>query len=821
MASSPPALSNAGHLKPALPNDLSAQPADSVAGIDLESALQVPPPEPPASVGPLQSLAEPSGVFAPLPATPLPPEPAPTTDTSIAARFDKLLATVHQNRPNDDLDLIRRAWQFCIQQHTGQFRASGEPYIIHPLEVCQILADMKMDSTAIAAGLLHDAVEDTDVTSPEIAKRFNEQVAHIVEGVTKLDRIKFANREDHQAENIRKMLLAMVSDVRVVLIKLADRLHNMRTLEHLKPEKQQKIARETLDIYAPLAHRLGMGKLRGELEDLAFRYTDPYAYIQVAQEVESLRNANEDFLATIVATLQAKLAESGVQAHVESRIKRLYSIQQKLLAQKIPVEQVYDLLAIRVICNTVAECYAVLGLLHAQWRPVPGRIKDFIAMPRPNLYQSLHTTLIAPGGHQFEVQIRTEEMHRIAEEGIAAHWKYKAGDVVSAKDEQRLAWVRQLMEWQREMSDPNEFMSTLKIDLYPEEVYTFTPKGKVVVLPKDASPIDFAYAIHTEVGNTTVGAKVNGRIVPLRTKLRNGDIVEINTQTGHAPSRDWLSFTKSSRARNKIKHWLNEHQRERAIEIGRKLLDREARKWSVSLKKFHELDYTRVANDYGLGSEPELLAGIGFGKYSARVVLNKLEPGSTSPGQAEADPQQPLPGLTNAVGQMSEAVKRVFFGKGSDSLQVEGQDDLLVYRARCCNPIRGEEIIGYVTRGKGVAVHARSCPNVQNLLYESDRRIQVEWGADSTTSSGGTKQTTYPVKLTILCDDRAGMLKEFTAIIADDGTNIRSVDSKPATDGAFVVDFVIETVDVRHLTKLTGNLRKVPGVRDVQRVQKI
>ena len=821
MASSLPALSNAGHLNPALPKDLSAQPADGVAGIDLESALQAPPPEPPASAGPLQSLAEPSGVFAPLPATPLPPEPAQTSDNSIAARFDKLLATVHQNRPNDDLDLIRRAWEFCIQQHTGQLRASGEPYIIHPLEVCQILANMKMDSTAIAAGLLHDAVEDTDVTSPEIAKRFNPQVAQIVEGVTKLDRIKFANREDHQAENIRKMLLAMVEDVRVVLIKLADRLHNMRTLEHLKPEKQQKIARETLDIYAPLAHRLGMGKLRGELEDLAFRYTDPYAYIQVAQEVESLRNANEDFLATIVATLQAKLAESGVQAHVESRIKRLYSIQQKLLAQKIPVEQVYDLLAIRVICNTVAECYAVLGLLHAQWRPVPGRIKDFIAMPRPNLYQSLHTTLIAAGGHQFEVQIRTEEMHRIAEEGIAAHWKYKAGDVVSAKDEQRLAWVRQLLEWQREMSDPNEFMSTLKIDLYPEEVYTFTPKGKVVVLPKEASPVDFAYAIHTEVGNTTVGAKVNGRIVPLRTKLRNGDIVEISTQTGHAPSRDWLSFTKSSRARNKIKHWLNEHQRERAIEIGRKLLDREARKWSVSLKKFHEVDYTRVANDYGLGSEPELLAGIGFGKYSARVVLNKLEPGSTSPGQAEADAQPSVPGLTNAVGQMSEAVKRVFFGKGSDSLQVEGQDDLLVYRARCCNPIRGEEIIGYVTRGKGVAVHARSCPNVQNLLYESDRRIQVEWGADPTTDSGGTKATTYPVKLTILCDDRTGMLKEFTAIIADDGTNIRSVDSKPATDGAFVVDFVIETVDVRHLTKLTGNLRKVPGVRDVHRVQKI
>jgi GTP pyrophosphokinase len=796
-------------LKPPAAKVPASLTAATPAGIDLEAALQVPPAAPSQL---LESLAEPAGAFAP--PTPLPPGiPAvavPRVADSIDADFEHLLETVHRNRPQDDLDLIRRAWAFCIQQHEGQRRASGEPYIIHPLEVCQILADMKMDSTAIAAGLLHDAVEDTDVTSPEIAKRFNEQVAHIVEGVTKLDKIKFANREDHQAENIRKMLLAMVTDVRV-----ADRLHNMRTLEHLKPEKQQKIARETLDIYAPLAHRLGMGKLRGELEDLAFRYTDPFAYLKVAQEVESLRGANEDFLANIVRTLELKLEEAGIQGRVESRIKRLYSIQQKLIAQKIPVEQVYDLLAIRVICHTVAECYAVLGLLHSQWRPVPGRIKDFIAMPRPNLYQSLHTTLIAPGGHQFEVQVRTEEMHRIAEEGIAAHWKYKAGDAVSAKDEQRLAWVRQLMEWQTEMSDPNEFMSTLKIDLYPEEVYTFTPKGKVVVLPKDSSPIDFAYAIHTEVGNTCIGAKINGRIVPLRTRLRNGDIVEISTQAGHAPSRDWLSFTKSSRARNKIKHWLNEHQRERAIEIGKKLLEREARKWKISLKSLTDADYTRAANEYGLGSEPELLAGVGFGKYSARVVLNKLQPGSTMPAEDGAiAPEHPV---SDAISQMSDAVKRVFFGKGSDSLQVEGQDDLLVYRARCCNPIRGEEIIGYVTRGKGVAVHARGCPNVQNLLYESDRRIQVEWGSDPAAQ----KPTTYPVKLTILCDDRSGMLKEFTAIIADDGTNIRSVDSKPATDGAFVVDFVIETVDVRHLTKLTQNLRKVPGVRDVQRVQKI
>jgi GTP pyrophosphokinase len=739
--------------------------------------------------------------------------------TEVDAKFARLLQQAHENRPGDDLEIIRQAWAFCLQHHEGQKRASGEPYAVHPLEVGLVLAELKMDSTAIAAGLLHDAVEDTNVTTEEIEKVFGEQVAHIVEGVTKLDKIKFANREDHQAENIRKMLLAMVTDVRVVIIKLADRLHNMRTLEHLPQEKRQKIARETLDVYAPLAHRLGMGKLRGELEDLAFRYTDPFAYQELSTEVENLRDANETFLASIVTDIQQILARNNKPGRVEARIKRLYSIQQKLASQKIPVDQVYDLLAVRVICQTESDCWAILGLLHAKWPPVPGRIKDFISMPRPNGYKSLHTTLIAPGGHQFEVQIRTEDMHRIAEEGIAAHWKYKAGDTVTAKDEARLAWVRQLMEWQREMSDPNEFMSTLKIDLYPEEVYTFTPKGKVVVLPKDASPIDFAYAIHTEVGNTTIGAKVNGRIVPLRTKLRNGDIVEISTQTGHAPSRDWLSFTKSSRARNKIKHWINEHQRERAIEIGQKLLDREARKYKMALSKYSEADFDKVAGEYGLGTQAELLAGVGFGKYSARQVLNKLEPGSTIAVEPPAQPGV----IGNTIDQMSDAVKRVFFGKGSDSLQVEGQDDLLVYRARCCNPIRGEEIIGYVTRGKGVAVHARSCPNVQNLLYESDRRIQVEWAPlpGDAGAAGAPKPQTYPVKLTILCDDRAGLLKEFTAIISDDGTNIRASSSNATADGGAVIDFVIETVDVRHLNRLVDKLRRVQGVRDVQRVQKI
>ena len=549
-------------------------------------------------------------------------------------RFEALLRRVQANRPNEDVSLIRKAWEFCVKHHEGQMRASGEPYIIHPLEVAEVLAEMKMDATSIAAGLLHDSVEDTPATNDEIAEEFGDQVAHIVEGVTKIDKIQFANREDRQAENVRKMLLAMVSDVRVVLIKLADRLHNMRTLQHLQPDRQEAIARETQDIYAPLAHRLGMGKVRGELEDLAFRYTDPVGFEKVSAAVEARRVEGEQFLRSVEETLVEQLRENGVEARVEWRIKRLYSIYQKIERSKVSFDQVYDLLAVRVITQDVAACYAVFGLIHTLWRPVPGRIKDFIAIPRANRYQSLHTTVMGEGGHQFEVQIRTEEMHRIAEEGIAAHWKYKAGEgAVTARDEERLNWIRQLVEWQKEMTDPNEFLSSLKMDLYPDEVYTFTPKGKVVVVPADGTPIDFAYTIHTEVGNTCVGAKVNSRMVPLRTKLRTGDIVEIVTQKDHKPSRDWLTFVKSPRARNKIKHWLNEDQRRRAVEIGRKLLEREARKYKVPMNQIDDQDLSRIANEYGVATAADLLATLGQGKHSAHQILNKLAPGHANLGE--------------------------------------------------------------------------------------------------------------------------------------------------------------------------------------------
>ncbi|MGD0800093.1 MAG: bifunctional (p)ppGpp synthetase/guanosine-3',5'-bis(diphosphate) 3'-pyrophosphohydrolase [Terracidiphilus sp.] len=734
---------------------------------------------------------------------------------AIDRRVEALLKLVHANRPSEDISLIRKAWEFCVRHHEGQMRASGEPYIVHPLEVAEVLAEMKMDATSIAAGLLHDSVEDTPATNEEIAAGFGDQVAHIVEGVTNIDKIQFANREDRQAENVRKMLLAMVSDVRVVLIKLADRLHNMRTLEHLRPERQEAIARETLDIYAPLAHRLGMGKVRGELEDLAFRYTDPVSYEQVSAAVEVRRVEGEQFLRSVEDTLVEQLRENGIQARVEWRIKRIFSIYQKQQRSKVSFDQVYDLLAIRVITQDVAACYAVFGMIHTLWRPVPGRIKDFIAMPRANRYQSLHTTVMSQAGHQFEVQIRTEEMHRTAEEGIAAHWKYKAGGAaVTARDEERLNWIRQLVEWQKEMTDPNEFLSSLKMDLYPDEVYTFTPKGKVVVIPADGTPVDFAYTVHTEVGHTCVGAKVNGRMVPLRNKLRTGDIVEIVTQKDHKPSRDWLTFVKSPRARNKIKHWLNEDQRRRAVEIGRKLLEREARKFKVPMSLIGDQDLGRIANEYGVATASDLLATLGQGKHSARQVLSKLSPNAANPPEADVVTEA-KPGNVEAA--MSDAVRKLHL-TGSDSLQVEGQNDLLVYRARCCNPIRGEEIVGYVTRGKGVAVHARGCPNVQNLLYESDRRINVEW---SRTVSPAGKPQRYPVKFTVSCDDRAGMLKELIAVLSDDNSNISGVDIRKDENGEAVVELVAEAEDVGHLNRMVLGLRRVPGVRAVQRTQKL
>jgi len=733
------------------------------------------------------------------------------TNVLSVTRFRDLLRKVRSYRPAEDQALVKKAYEFSEQHHKGQVRKSGEPYLVHPLEVAILLAEMRLDATAIVAGLLHDAVEDTTVTVDEIEAEFGEQVAHIVEGVTKISKIDFASSEEAQAENVRKMVLAMMDDIRVVLIKLADRLHNMRTLKYLSADRQEKIARETLDIYAPIAHRLGMGKIRGELEDLAFQYVDPVSYNQLKSAIESRRKEGEAFLADVQKVIEQKLHQNKIQARVEARIKRIYSIHQKIQRQRITVDQIYDMLAMRIITQSESDCYAVLGILHGQWRPVPGRIKDFIAIPRNNFYKSLHTTVISEKGHAFEVQIRTEEMHKMAEEGIAAHWKYKDGPV-SARDEQRLAWLREVVDRHRDEKNSDEFLASLKVDLYPEEVYTFTPKGKIVVLPRDATPIDFAYTVHTEVGHTCVGAKVNGRIVPLRYKLRSGDIVEILTQPGHNPSRDWLQLAKSSRARQKIKHWMNIHQRERAIEIGRNLIEKEARKYRIALKNISEAELTRVAAENGLAKPDDLLAALGYGKFSARSILARVLPEEAAhlSGRAQGD------GEVDATTGLTSVVRRVFGGDNS-AIKVTGHDDLMVYRAHCCNPIRGEEIVGYVTRGKGVAVHSKSCTNVLNLMFEPERRIAVEWGRDAAAPVWASG---YPVKLSVLCDNRPGMLKEIATVISDAKTNIRNAEATTAEDHA-TVDIVADIADLKHLERILSGVRKIPGVRDVQRVQKL
>jgi GTP diphosphokinase / guanosine-3',5'-bis(diphosphate) 3'-diphosphatase len=718
-------------------------------------------------------------------------------------RLEEILARVEKSHPGDSLDLIRRAYIFSAKEHKGQVRASGEAYLTHPLEVANLLAEMKMDAVTVSVGLLHDVVEDTLTSLEKIEELFGSEVAHIVDGVTKISQIHFTSREEKQAENFRKMLLAMTDDIRVIMVKFADRLHNMRTLGYLPADRREAIALETMEIYAPLANRLGMGKIRGELEDLAFSYLDPKAYQELKDIVERKRRSHEAFLAEITKIVETKMKEHDIPCVTESRLKRLYSIHLKLKKQRITTDQVFDLLALRIITDSVKNCYAALGVIHNTWRPVPGRIKDFIAMPRPNMYQSLHTSVIA-GGQPFEVQIRTAEMHRIAEEGIAAHWKYKDGKLVADdREDQRVSWLRHLVEWQQEMKDSADFLSTLKIDLYPEEVYTFTPKGKVVTLPRDATSVDFAYAIHSEVGQTCVGSKINGRMVPLKTKLKNGDIVEIVTQPGHRPSRDWLSFVKTSRARNKIRHWLNEQESEKAIELGRKMFEKEARKYKLNAKEL--LDSEKLLSllpDYGSSKVEDLLTSIGYGKLSAKQLLLKLMP----EGLKEQTPEE--------ESKITSVVKRVL-GLGTDAkLQVKGFDDFLVYRAKCCNPIRGEEVIGYITRGKGVAVHSKNCPNVQNLMYDADRKIEVEWAGTAPSAEA------YAVPLTIVTADRPGMLAEIAAAISEVRSNILNVEARTA-DEQGMIDVTVEIPDMKHLERVISSVKKIDGVYDVTRSTRV
>jgi len=718
-------------------------------------------------------------------------------------RFETLLEKVRAYSPESDLELLRRAYVFSALEHKGQVRHSGDPYLVHPLEVADFLADMRLDVVAVSAGLLHDVVEDTLATPERIAELFGPEIAHVVEGVTKLGAIPFSSSEERQAENLRKMLLAMVDDIRVILVKLADRLNNMRTLHHLPEERRFKIAQETLDIYAPIANRLGMSKVKNELEELAFKSLEPKAYESLQKKVESKRKHAEAIIGDLTKTIRAKLEEAQVPLiELDGRIKRLYSIHRKLIRQKIDIEQVYDFVALRVITSSVKDCYAALGIIHQTWSPVPGRIKDFIAMPRPNGYQSLHTSVISELGFPFEVQIRSEEMHRRAEEGIAAHWKYKEGRVGDHRDERYFQWLRQLLEVQQEVRDPQEFMQNLKIDLYPEEVYIFTPKGEVRSLPRGATPVDFAYGIHTDVGNQCVGAVINGKMVPLRTRLQNGDIVEILTQAGHKPSRDWLAFVITSRARNKIKHVLQGEERARSLELGRRLFEKEARRFDQSPKTLLESDeIVKFASEYGAPKVEDLLVYVGYGKLAARTLVQKSVPGGLLKEKAPD-------------GAVVSVVKRMLrTGTTSDKIKVRGTDDVMVFRARCCNPIRGERIVGYITRGKGVSVHSASCKNVVNLLFDPERRIDVEWDT-------GEDLAPYVVRLTMQVEDRKGMLAEISSRVSNINTNITNMEARTGEDRQARIEMTVEINDVKHLDRVIKSIKGVQGVIGVERLQR-
>ncbi len=721
-------------------------------------------------------------------------------------RFEDVERKVERHHPDADLDLLRRAYIFSAKAHKDQVRASGEPYLIHPLSVAAILADMKMDAATVSTGLLHDVVEDTLAGADDIRKVFGEDVANLVDGVTKISNLGKKSKEEAQAENLRKMILAMTSDIRVVLVKLADRLHNMRTLEYLKAEKRKRIAKETLEVYAPIAHRLGMSKIRAELEDLSFQYLEPEEYKRLKEEVESRRASTEAFLEEVKARISERLTEEGVDfVKIDGRIKRLYSLYLKLKRQKIQLDKVYDLAAIRIITRESKDCYYALGVMHKYWKPFHDRIKDFIAMPRENGYQSLHTSVVGEEGYHFEVQIRTEEMHRIAEEGIAAHWKYKEGRGKDTSEDDAMKWLRRLAEWQQDVSDARDFVDSFKLDLFPKEVLAFTPKGKVIELPRNATPIDFAYSIHTQVGDQCTGAKVNGKIVPLKYQLQNGDVVDIMTAPGHKPSRDWLNFVVTSKARNKIKHWIAERQRAESVDVGRKIFEKESSRLRLKTKQvLDDPQLQKFLNDNGYAKIDDMFAAVGYGKLMARTVLIRFV---KAEDLADIDQAK-----TSKLQKMTEAVKRAL-RLGDDRILIKGVDDVLVYRAPCCNPIRGEEIIGYITRGKGVGVHATRCKNAANLMVNRERIIEVAWMTDKS-------ENPYAVKLAVVTEDRTGQLAALTNTIANIKTNIRnaSTDDETLNDGTRRIDLTVDVNDLQHLERVVSALKGVEGVIEVERL---
>jgi len=710
-------------------------------------------------------------------------------------QLQTLIEEIPKYQPGADLEVLQRAYRFSAASHQGQQRASGEPYLSHPLEVASLLVNFKMDVTTVTAGLLHDVLEDTHATKDDLEREFGSEIAELVDGVTKIGKLAFSSREERQAENFRKMLVAMARDLRVLMIKLADRLHNMRTLDYLPPDRARKIAQETLDIYSPLAHRLGMAKVKAELEDLALRTLRPDAYAELQKRVAKRRLERDVDITQVIAIIEKKLREVGIDSQIRGRPKHFYSIWKKMHDQGREFDEIYDLTAVRVITGSVRDCYGGLGVIHSLWKPVPGRFKDFIAMPKVNMYQSLHTTVIGPKGDPVEIQIRTWEMHRIAEEGIAAHWLYKEKRAGKDRLDDSLLWLRQLLETQQDTKDPREFLDSVRVDLFPDEVYVFTPKGDVKALPEGATPIDFAYAVHTKVGEHCVGAKVNGKLVPLRYTLRQGDIVEIVASPNQHPSRDWLKLVRSTRARTKINQWLKIEERARSIELGRELLEREAKKYRLNAAVLLATDEVpKIASDLGYPSVDDLLAAVGYGKASVHQLLNRLAPTAT----LEA-PERPK----TAPGARP---------KTEQGVRIRGVDDLLVRFAKCCNPLPGDQIVGFITRGRGLTVHARDCLTVAKSVLDRERLINVEWDV--------AEPAKRPVRIAVyIANDRPGLLAEISGAISARNGNITKAEVTVTDDRRGINNFVVEVADLGQLQDIMGAIRDVPDVMNVERVR--
>lgn len=709
-------------------------------------------------------------------------------------RFNDIVDEVMKYNPEADVELLQRAYIFSAKAHKGQTRLSGEPYLIHPLEVAHTLTKMNLDIPSIVSGLLHDTIEDSYVNMEEIEEYFGKEIAELVDGVTKISKIPLKTSEESRVENFRKMILAMSKDIRVILVKLADRYHNMQTLNFLSPEKQIEIAKETFEIYAPLAHRLGIEWLRAELEDAAFKYLKPTEYKLIADNIAQKKKEREAYISEVIGLLRQRLEQFHLDANIFGRAKHLYSIYRKMTLEGLNIDDIYDIIAFRVVVETIKECYEALGIIHAFYKPIPGKFNDYIALPKANMYQSLHTKIIGPHGEKIEVQIRTKEMHRLAEEGIAAHWKYKEGNVFNPKEDRIFAWLRRIIEWQQELKDNKEFMEIFKIDLFPDEVYVFTPRGDVRELPKGATPIDFAYAIHSELGHRCVGSKVNGRLVPLRYVLKSGDTVEIMTSPTHKPSKDWLGFVATSKAKTKIRQWIKTEQREKSIELGKNLLEKELSKHDMNFTKLLKGgDFQPITKDLGFEAVDDLFASVGYGLYTPLQVLNKIVPESEKP-----------PGKIKTIIST--------FKKGRDNaIKIKGVDGLVIRYAKCCNPIPGDGIIGFITRGRGLTIHVEDCPNVHT--YDDQRKVEVSWQLN--------KDYTFPVRLKVTGSDRKGLLSDISSVIAANKVNIISAQAMTYPDKSAAGIYEVEIEHMSQLQKVMKSIQKIKGVRSVERARNI